>query len=80
MSHSVKSHEVEGVVDAHERARDYVTEEEFQALVESTKRSRYHWRDAAMLMLTFYHGLRASEICNLRLKDGSNRTKVRKVS
>jgi type 1 fimbriae regulatory protein FimB len=69
MQHSVKSHEVEGAVDAHERARDYVTEEEFQALVESTKRSRYHWRDAAMLMLTFYHGLRASEICNLRLKD-----------
>jgi type 1 fimbriae regulatory protein FimB/type 1 fimbriae regulatory protein FimE len=35
-------------------------------MVASTKRSRYHWRDATMLMLTFYHGLRASELCHLR--------------
>jgi integrase len=56
-------------VDAHERTRDYLTENEFQALVESTKRSRYHWRDASIFMLTFYHGLRATEVCNLRLKD-----------
>ena len=69
MQHSVKSPCVEATVDTHERARDYVTEEEFHALVESTKYSRYHWRDASMLLLTFYHGLRASEICNLRCKD-----------
>jgi hypothetical protein len=40
-------------VDAHERTRDYVTEEEFLGLVEATRQSRHHWRDAAMLMLTF---------------------------
>jgi hypothetical protein len=28
-------------VNAHERTRDYLTEDEFRALVESTKRSRY---------------------------------------
>ena len=53
-------------IDAHERPRDYVTEEELRLMVESTKRSRYHWRDATMLMLTFYHGLRVSELCHLR--------------
>jgi len=63
---SVKSLWVSDPVDAHERPRDYVTEEELLALVESTKRSRYHWRDATMLMLTFYHGLRVSELCHLR--------------
>jgi type 1 fimbriae regulatory protein FimB len=69
MRRSVKSHSEPVPVDAHERTRDYVTEEEFLALVEATRQSRHHWRDAAMLMLTFYHGLRASELCNLQRKD-----------
>lgn len=56
-------------VDAHERTRDYLTEDEFRTLLEGTKGSRYRWRDTAMLMLTFYHGLRASEVCNLRRQD-----------
>src|SRR5919201_4126860 len=67
--HSVKSATVTGPVDAHERTRDYITEDELHALVESTKRSRYRWRDAAVLLLTFYHGLRASEVCHLRRPD-----------
>ena len=67
--HSVKSATVTGPVDAHERTRDYITEDELHALVESTKRSRYRWRDAAVLLLTFYHGLRASEVCHLRRTD-----------
>ena len=66
MQQSVKSLWDAAPVDAHERPRDYVTEEELRAMVESTKRSRYHWRDAAMLMLMFYHGLRVSELCHLR--------------
>ena len=56
-------------VDAHERLRDYLTETEFLVLLQGTQRSRYHWRNAAMLMLTFYHGLRVSELCNLRRQD-----------
>ena len=66
MRQSVKSLPEAAPVDAHERPRDYVTEDELHSMVESTKRSRYHWRDATMLMLTFYHGLRASELCHLR--------------
>jgi integrase len=69
LKQSVKCPWLSEPVDAHERARDYLTESEFQALVESTKRSRYHWRDASILMLAFYHGLRATEVCNLRRKD-----------
>ena len=45
-------------VDAHERARDYLTEAEFLVLLQGTRDSRYRWRNTAMLMLTFYHGLR----------------------
>jgi integrase len=56
-------------VDAHERTRDYVTEGEFLALVGATRQSRHHWRNTAMLMLTFYHGLRVSELCHLQCKD-----------
>jgi integrase len=56
-------------VDTHERARDYLTEAEFRVFLQGTRGSRYRWRNAAMLMLTFYHGLRASELCNLRYKD-----------
>src|SRR5262249_14261880 len=39
-------------VDAHERMRDYLSEEEFALLLQGTPRSRYRWRNAAMLMQT----------------------------
>lgn len=69
MGRSVKSLPAPLPVDVHERTRDYVTEDEFLALVEATRQSRYRWRDAAMVMLLFYHGLRASELCRLQRKD-----------
>src|SRR5262249_17226321 len=56
-------------VDAHERTRDYLSEEEFALLLQGTPHSRYRWRNAAMLMLTFYHGLRVTELCRLRRQD-----------
>jgi len=56
-------------VDAHERTRDYLSEEEFILLLRGTPHSRYRWRNAAMLMLTFYHGLRVTELCRLRRQD-----------
>ena len=66
---NVKSLPSAAPVDAHERLRDYLTEAEFLVLLQGTRHSRYHWRNAAMLMLTFYHGLRVSELCNLRRQD-----------
>lgn len=69
MQRTVKSTVHSLPVDAHERTRNYITEEEFLALTQSTQRSRYRWRDTAILMLMFYHGLRVSELCNLQRKD-----------
>jgi type 1 fimbriae regulatory protein FimB len=65
----VKSDHDAAPVDSHERARDYLTEAELRLLLQGTRGSRYRWRNTAMLMLTFYHGLRVSELCNLRVKD-----------
>ena len=56
-------------VDAHERARDYLSEEEFRRFLQGTRASRYRWRNTAMLLLTFYHGLRVSELCHLKRHD-----------
>ena len=56
-------------VDTHERTRDYLSEEEFAVLLQGTRQSRHRWRNAAMLMLTFYHGLRVTELCRLKCQD-----------
>jgi len=56
MRRKVESPRQASPVDAHERPRDYLSEEEFALLLQGTPRSRYRWRNAAMLMLTFYHG------------------------
>ena len=66
---SVKSLQTAVPVDAHERPRDYLTEDEFRVLLQGTRHSRARWRNASMLMLTFYHGLRVSELCRLKRTD-----------
>src|SRR5215471_2740081 len=53
MRHKVESPPKASPVDAHERTRDYLSEEEFALLLQGTPHSRYRWRNAAMLMLTF---------------------------
>ena len=69
MRRNVESAPKASPVDAHERARDYLSEEEFAVLLQGAPRSRYRWRNAAMLMLTFYHGLRVTELCRLKRQD-----------
>ncbi len=56
-------------VDAHEKKRNFVTEDELGRLIEATKQSRYRWRNTALLLVMFRHGLRVSELVSLRLKD-----------
>jgi integrase len=56
-------------VDGHERARDYVSEAEFATLLQGTRQSRHRWRNTAILMLMFYHGLRVTELCRLKRQD-----------
>ena len=67
--YSVQSARSQAPVDAHERLRDYLTEAEFRVLLQGTRGSRARWRNTAMLLLTFYHGLRVSELCHLKYKD-----------
>ena len=48
------------------RSREHLTETEVEKLIEATKDNRYGHRDATMLLVAYRHGLRASEICDLR--------------
>jgi type 1 fimbriae regulatory protein FimB len=56
-------------VEAHERPRDSLAEAECLRLLQGTRDSRYRWRNTAMLLRTFYHGLRVSELCDLKRQD-----------
>jgi site-specific recombinase XerD len=69
MRRKVESPPLASPVDAHERTRDSLSEEDCALLLQGTPHSRYRWRNAAMLMLTFYHGLRVTELCRLRRQD-----------
>ena len=69
MRRQVTSVGMTGPVEAHERTRDDLTEDECLTLLEGTTGARYRWRDSAMLMLTCSHGLWASEVCHLRRQD-----------
>ena len=48
------------------RTREHLTTDEVERLIEAAKNNRYGHRDALMVLLAFRHGLRASEICDLR--------------
>ena len=49
------------------RPREYLTPREVERLIAAAKRSgrRYGLRDATMILVTFRHGLRVSELCAL---------------
>jgi len=48
------------------RTREYLTEREVERLIEAAKDNRWGHRDATMVLLAFRHGLRASELIDLR--------------
>jgi type 1 fimbriae regulatory protein FimB/type 1 fimbriae regulatory protein FimE len=49
------------------REREYLTPGEVDRLIKTARRrGRYGSRDALMILMTYRHGLRASEICQLR--------------
>ncbi len=48
------------------RTREYLTDEEVQRLVEAAKANRHGHRDATMILVAYRHGLRASELTDLR--------------
>jgi site-specific recombinase XerD len=48
------------------RTREHLTEREVEQLIEAARQNRYGHRDATMVLLAYRHGLRASELCDLR--------------
>jgi integrase len=48
------------------RTREYLTDDEVQRLGESAKANRNGHRDATMILVAYRHGLRASELTDLR--------------
>jgi integrase len=59
-----------GVVDAHERRkRDFLTQAELDRLIAAARQGRFGQRDAAMILIAYRHGLRASELVSLRRDD-----------
>lgn len=51
------------------KGKDFLTEGEMKRLLDAAKGSRYGTRDHLMLLMTYRHGLRVSELIDLRLKD-----------
>ena len=48
------------------RTREYLTADEVQTLIDVAKANRYGHRDATMILVDYRHGLRASELTDLR--------------
>jgi integrase len=48
------------------RTREYLTEHEIEELMAAARQNRYGHRDATMMLICFRHGLRASEVVDLR--------------
>ena len=48
------------------RSREHLTEREVERLIDAAKDNRWGHRDATMVLLAFRHGLRASELIDLR--------------
>ncbi len=48
------------------RTREHLTEAEVNKLITAAKGNRYGHRDATMILMAFRHGLRASELVDLR--------------
>ena len=52
--------------NAESRSREHLTEREAGRLIEAVKGNRWGHRDATMVLIAFRHGLRASELVDLR--------------
>ena len=62
---SVKSDRA-GAADRHERAKDFLTAPEMDALLDAMKSGRHGARDHLIALMSYRHGLRVSETVGLR--------------
>src|SRR6476646_7968238 len=51
------------------RKKNFLTEAEVEGLLKAARKGRHRVRNYAMLLLAFRHGLRVSELINLRMAD-----------
>jgi integrase len=56
------------------RTREYLTEAETERLMHAAKKNRWGHRDATMVLVAYRHGLRASELVDLRWEQVDFRT------
>jgi type 1 fimbriae regulatory protein FimB/type 1 fimbriae regulatory protein FimE len=56
------------------RTREYLTEAEVERLMNAAKRNRWGHRDATMILVAYRHGLRVSELVDLRWEQVDFRT------
>ena len=55
--------------DDHERSKNFLSNTEVKDLLEASKQSRYPIRNYLLLLMMYRHGLRVSEVINLKLTD-----------
>jgi integrase len=58
------------------RTREHLTTDEVERLIEAAKGNRHAHRDELMVLLTFRHGLRAVEVCDLRWEQVDFKTAI----
>jgi site-specific recombinase XerD len=52
------------------RTREYLTEAEVERLMKAATKNRWGHRDSTMVLVAYRHGLRASELVDLRVGSG----------